>query len=107
MNDPQFVEAARVLAQRIMIEGGTNSESRIVLGFRLLTGKRPSQQQIELLQRQFQEALGEDERDFGEAASILATGEYKIDNNLNTKELIAYTKVMSTIMNFDATTMKR
>jgi hypothetical protein len=107
MNDPQFVEAARVLAQRIIIEGGTNSESRIVLGFRLLTGKRPSQQQIELLQRQFKEALGEGELDSRAAANILATGEYKVDNSLNTNELIAYTKVMSTIMNFDATTMKR
>ena len=59
MNDPQFVEAARVLAQRIVKEGGESAEDKIILGFRLLTGRTPSVQQIDLMKRQFQEALAD------------------------------------------------
>ena len=34
MNDPTYVEAARFLAQRMMLEGGTSPEARIAYGFR-------------------------------------------------------------------------
>jgi hypothetical protein len=41
MNEVTFVETARVLAQRIMREGGTTPEERIILAFRLVTARRP------------------------------------------------------------------
>ncbi len=106
MNDPQFVEAARVLGQRVMKEEST-VQGRITLGFRLLTSKKPSKPQLELLEDQFQQALLEAKHDPNKTGAILTTGEYDVDNNLDISELTAYAKVMSTIMNFDATTMKR
>ena len=39
MNDPQFVEAARALAERMMREGGRDADARITAAFRLLTGR--------------------------------------------------------------------
>ena len=41
LNDPQFVEAARLLAERMIREGGEDLEGRITYAFRLLTGRRP------------------------------------------------------------------
>ncbi len=41
MNDPTYVEAARFLAQRMMLEGGTSPEARIAHGFRLVVARSP------------------------------------------------------------------
>jgi hypothetical protein len=42
LNDPQFVEAARFVAARMIREGGHTPESQIRFGFRLITGSQPS-----------------------------------------------------------------
>ena len=42
LNDPTYVEAARALAQRTMLEGGTDGKSRIAYAFRLATARTPS-----------------------------------------------------------------
>ncbi|NIP16923.1 MAG: DUF1553 domain-containing protein, partial [Xanthomonadales bacterium] len=41
MHDPQFVEAARFLAGRIITEGGESSEERLRFGFRVVTSRPP------------------------------------------------------------------
>ena len=41
MNDVTFVEAARVLAERVMTQGGSTPEDRLTLAFRLATARRP------------------------------------------------------------------
>ena len=40
MNDTQFVEAARHLAERMMTEGGATPEDRVTYAFRLATARR-------------------------------------------------------------------
>ena len=56
LNDPQFVEAARAFALRVLREGGTTDESRIEYAFRLTTGRKPTTDDtadvLELLQSQ-------------------------------------------------------
>jgi len=42
MNDKQFVEAARKLAERMMSEGGTTAAERAAYGFRLTTARVPT-----------------------------------------------------------------
>ena len=41
MNDTTYVEAARLMAQRMLSEGGTKPEDRLALGLRLAAGRRP------------------------------------------------------------------
>lgn len=106
LNDPQFVEASRVLAQRIMSEA-TTIEGRITLGFRLLTTKHPRPDQLKLLEAQYREAAAAGINNMEAVQSLLSVGEYPLNKEHPVTELAAYTKVMSTIMNFDATTMKR
>lgn len=50
MNDVQFVEAARVLGQRMMLEGGATPAERLRYGFRLATGRLPHDSEAAVLQ---------------------------------------------------------
>ena len=49
LNDPTFVEAARVLAQRILSEGGTTTESRLAFAYREVLSRPPQSEETKLL----------------------------------------------------------
>ncbi len=49
LNDPQFVEAARVMGERMVREGGETDADRATFAFRLFTGRRPEVRELELL----------------------------------------------------------
>ncbi len=51
MNDPQFVEASRALAERIQREIPDNLDGQIQQGFRLATGRAPSEQEVSLMKK--------------------------------------------------------
>ncbi len=107
MNDPQFVEASRILAERMILEGGPSDADRISFGFRALTSRSPNEGELETLT----ELLRLETQSFRqnpEAASLLLkTGEYPRSLSLDASEVAAYATVASTIMNFDATTILR
>jgi len=107
MNDPQFLEASRVLGQRVLLKGGDSIESKINYGYRLLTGRIPDSNEMKLLIEYYLDAIKTMEGDQDKALAISSMGEYPVNQNLNQSQLAAYTEIMSTIMNFDATTMKR
>jgi hypothetical protein len=50
LNDPQYVEAARMLAERMIKEGGPTLDAQIAFAFRLLTSRRPEPSENEMLQ---------------------------------------------------------
>jgi hypothetical protein len=106
MNDPQYLEASRVLGQRIMEQAET-VQQRIILGYRLLTGRTPRSEELQLLEEQFQEVIEAARQHPGKAGTLASIGEFNNTTKDQPAELAAYTTVMSTIMNFDATTMKR
>ena len=106
MNDPQYLEAARVLGQRIMEQAET-VQQRIILGYRLLTGRSPRQEELQLLKEQFREVMATAGQHPSKAGALASIGEFENTTSDQPMELAAYTTVMSTIMNFDATTMKR
>ena len=41
LNDPQFTEAARNLAQRMIKEGGQTAQERVTYGYRLVAARQP------------------------------------------------------------------
>lgn len=107
LNDPQFVEASRVIAERMMKEGGPNVESRISYAFRLLTSRRPTDQELVLLSKLYQEEIDNYRKDREAALSLLGVGEYVRDQKLNPVELAANSVVASVIMNHDEAYSKR
>ena len=107
LNDPQFVESARVLAQRMQFEGGESVESQVRYGFRLLCGRSPDSNEIRLLKKQYEIALDKYKSDPVAADEILCLGAYPFDYRLDRFQTAALTMVASTVMNFDGAYMKR
>jgi hypothetical protein len=103
MNDPTYVEAARVLAERMIHEAGPDPVRRIRLAFRLATARDPDAKELQVL-RDLQRAELAEYRSHKDAAlKLVAVGESKVDPKLDTSELAAWTTVASTILNLDET----
>ena len=107
MNDPQFVEAARVLGERLLKEHPENPEARVREAFRALTGRMPDEKETAVLDQLFDEQRSFYAKDPGAADKLLATGESKRDETLPRADFAATTMLVSTIMNFDEFVMKR
>jgi len=107
MNDPQFVESARVLGERLLKEHPENIEARIREAFRTLTGRSPDEEEISVLRELFEEQKKLYATESGAADKLLATGESKWDESLPSEDFAATTLLVSAIMNFDDFVMQR
>ena len=107
MNDPQFVEAARMCGERIMKESGPGPEHRIDFAFKLLIGRPARLEEKEKMLSLYGQELQAFQLDPKRAQQWLSVGEHPVDQNLDSKELAAFTTVASTLMNFDEFVMKR
>jgi len=102
MNDAAFVEAARVLAQRVMIEAPATPEKRLALAFQLATGRPPKPQEQKVLLAGFERHLKVYEQNPKAALSLMISSrEFPIDERLDICELAAYTAQASLILNLD------
>jgi hypothetical protein len=107
MNDPQFVECSRVLAQRIQREAGDRLQDQITYGFRLVTGRRPKKEEIEVFGDLYDSQVTRFEQNTKDVDDLMAVGEYPLDPDLNKVKTAALTVVASTMINHDEAYMKR
>lgn len=105
MNDPQFIEAARVLAEKLVRQYPADDQARARDAFRLLTSAAPGEKQLATL-TQF---LGR-ERPLvtpEECKTLLASnGEAPVDATLDPIEVTATTRMIRLLFGFQETTMK-
>jgi mono/diheme cytochrome c family protein len=101
LNDEQFVEAARHLAQRALLEGGETDEARIQFIARRLLSRpfRPEEQAVVV------KSLGQLSRfyqnDAKAAQELISYGESKADPSLDARRLAAWTMLVNKLMNLD------
>ena len=107
LNDPQFVEAAKKLAERVLISTPESIEQQLNTAFLLSTGRSLAKEEIDLLQSIYTEQLATFRKNEGAAQELLATGESIVDPELPVAETAAMTMVANTILNHDDTYMKR
>lgn len=107
MNDPQFVEAARVLAAKTVADDSLDEASRVRTIFRILIGREPDPTEQSILLA----ALGEQRGWFTarpeEAAAYIRVGEFPVPEGINEGELAAMTAVAQICMNHDEFQVKR
>ncbi len=101
MNDVTYVEASRVLAERVMREAGPTPRERLTLAFRLLLARRPRPAELDILLGALAHHRSRFQADPQAAAKLVGTGEYPRDPKLDASELAAYTAVAGIILNLD------
>jgi len=103
LNDTQYIEAARALAQRVMQSGDAKIEDQIVRGYRLSTGVRPQSETLKLLAAAYAGELAVFQAEPARAEALLKIGESPRDAKLDAAQHAALTIVMSMILNLDET----
>ena len=106
LNDPQFLEMARVLAQQSMESAGDLDEM-LSMAFRRITSRHPTTDELDI----FRNLYAEEKRRFRnspeEASQYLSVGEYPIPDEINRAELAAFSVVTHTMFNQDEAYIKR
>ncbi len=103
MNDIQQFEAARMLAQRMMIEGGAHSADRIAFAYRTVLARLPDADEMAIVQKEFDAHSARYKKDVEAAKKVVAYGESKPKAGLPPDELAAYTMIANMILNLDET----
>jgi hypothetical protein len=106
MNDPQWVEAARMLAERSIRVGGTTSADKINFMSQTLLSHPASPQMTSTLQKSYLEMHKHYSTDSRAANQLLDVGEKPRDMKIPAPELAAWTMVASEMLNLDETLNK-
>ena len=107
MNDVTYIEAARMLAQKMLVEGGATPEARIAWAFRLVTSRRPSERETQVLLKDLTGQIDHFSRNRQEASKLLSVGEKRNEVKLDAPELAAYAATASLILNLDEAITKQ
>jgi len=103
MNDITFIEAARHLGKRMILEGGETVKQRLAYGYQLATSYHPSSQTQSVLHENylfFLQYFGEHTQ---EAEELLSHGTSKREHSLNSAEHAAYAATAHLLLNLDET----
>jgi len=101
MNDPQFTEAARNLAQRMIKEGGKTPQERVTFGYRLVASRQPKPIVANILLAAYNEELENFKKNAEAANKLLSIGASKRDETIGVAEHAAWTIVASMLLNLD------
>lgn len=106
MNDPTYVEAARALAQRVLLAAGWNPDAALSYAFLLVTSRAPSAAEQVVLKGQLAKLQAQLSADPMAAAKLLAVGESKKHELLNASTHAAWTGVCLMLLNLDEVVTK-
>ncbi|MEM7392002.1 MAG: DUF1553 domain-containing protein, partial [Verrucomicrobiota bacterium] len=106
LNDPQFVEAARMLGERVMREA-QSPEDRTALAFRIATSRRPEPAERVILMAELRDRLAEFKAQPATAMEYLKVGARPRPEDIPPEELAAYSAVASLILNLDESLSRR
>jgi hypothetical protein len=101
LNDPQFIEAARTLAQKALKEGGDKIESRIDFVAQRLLARPFRAEEKQVVQGSLDDLLAHYKAKPDDANKIVAVGESKADASLDATTLAAWTMLINELMNLD------
>jgi hypothetical protein len=105
LNDPQFVETSRRLAENAM-KNSSDFDVRLDQTTQPLLGRTFEPDERQIVHQTLDDALASFRADPGAAAKFIATGETAPDKTLDVTELAAWTLVASQVFNLDETLNK-
>jgi hypothetical protein len=99
LNDPTYVEAARVFAERILREGHGNVGDRVAWAFRIALSRLPQPAESKVLSNLYVKHAKQYAEDKAAAQQLLTTGAHPMLQEANVVELAAWTSVARAILN--------
>ncbi len=105
LNDVTYVEAARVLAQRVLLANRGNEDAALAQAFRLVTCREPTTAEAALLKAQLGK-LKTQQSDRAAAVKLLTVGESKRDESIDAIEHAAWTSLCLMLLNLDEAVTK-
>ncbi|MEM9645409.1 MAG: DUF1553 domain-containing protein, partial [Planctomycetota bacterium] len=103
LNDPTFLEAARVLADKILNDGGESFDSRIEFAYRTVLHRTPDTLEREVLARLLQQTLDGYQNAPKSAQDLIGQGIAKVTNPDDPIELAGWTSVARALLNLSET----
>ena len=108
LNGPQFVEASRVLAEKLLREHPGDEKAQIKKAFRMLTSRLPAQEEVSLLVNLLDRQRSDFASDPARAEQLLEVGHAPLsEGEVDPIELAAKTVVINTLMNFNESIYQR
>ena len=101
MNEEGLVEAARVLAERVLLISDAQSEERLAQAFRLVTARKPKPEEAAILLKSFEHHRAHFREHPEQAEKLSGAGEYPRQEQLDPVEVAAYATVVGMILNLD------
>jgi hypothetical protein len=100
LNDPQVLEAARVLAERLSTEK-ISDQQKIEKAFRLIICRKATEKEKQILFEYYKKEKETFSKQPGKAESFLKAGEYRHEERINKTEAAALMQVVHTIYNME------
>ncbi|MCA9037676.1 MAG: DUF1553 domain-containing protein [Planctomycetaceae bacterium] len=107
LNDPQYVEAARVLAEKLILSHRDDQNARWNELFRRLLCRLPTDQERSVIDSLYQEQLGYFREDSSRSDEFLKVGERTPEESADRSDLAATSIVVQTLFAYDETIMLR
>ena len=99
LNDPTYVETARIFAERILHESSKDTQARITFAYQQALHRNPNAKELELLTALAAKHLKQYETDAPAAAAVLKVGAKPADPKLDKAELAAWTSIARVVLN--------
>ena len=106
LNDPSYVETARVFASRIIQEGGESVVERINWAYQWTLSRSPAPKELEIVTNLYEKHQAEYTTNVDAADALVATGEAPMLEGVEPAELAAWTSVARVILNLHETIMR-
>lgn len=103
LNDPIFVEAARVFGERIVRQGGPTFESRLRFAYLSAVSRPPAATETAVLRRLYHSRLARYSADRAAAERLTHIGEAPVPKELDVAELAAWASVARVLLNLHET----
>ena len=103
LNDPTFVEAARVFAENILKQGGRTIAPRIDWAFEQAINRKPRPQESRILADLYRKSRARFRASPPEAKKFISVGEAPLPPKMDSTELAAMTSVARAILNLHET----
>lgn len=101
LNDPQFVEAARFLAERTIKEGSATANDKITFIAKRVLARPLRPEEAKIVDDSLANLVAFYGANLEDAKKLIATGESKPDAALNAAEVAAYTMLVNELLNLD------